>query len=124
MSTHPRPHLLVEDGVTVVLFGDALKTINEDYLSDIGEVMLQAAEADPPQVVVDMSGVQFFSSSFIEVIFRLWNRLNKRQGRFALCNLFPYCVEVLKITNLHTLWKICGTRADAIAWVKQPPADE
>lgn len=127
MSAHPRPQLLQEQGVTIVAFGDGFKTINEDHVPDAGEVLVKATEQDPPLLVIDLDGVEFFSSSFIEVLFRVWNRLKKRHGHFALCNLFPYCKEVLKITNLHTLWKICGTRAEAIAWLQQqgsgaPPA--
>jgi anti-anti-sigma factor len=120
MSAHPRPKLKQEQGVTIVTFGDAFKTIHEDYLPDVGEVLMQAADLDPPLVVIDLNGVEFFSSSFIEILFRLWNKLNKRGGRFVLCDLFPYCREVLKITNLQTLWTICDTRADAVAEVQRP----
>lgn len=101
--------------MTIVTFGSAFKTVHEDYLLEVGETLMQAADLDPPLLVLDLQGVEFFSSSFIEILFRLWNRVNKRKGRFVLCELYPYCREILKITHLQTLWKICDTRAQAIA---------
>lgn len=115
MSAHPRPQVKQEQGVTIVTFGGAFKTMHEEYLPDVGETLMQAADLDPPLVALDLSGVEFFSSSFIEILFRLWNKVNKRKGRFVLCDLHPYCREVLKITHLQTLWKIFDTRAAAIA---------
>ncbi|MFV0442942.1 MAG: STAS domain-containing protein [Planctomycetaceae bacterium] len=108
--------------MTVVVFGPEFKTINEDLVPSSGEAMMQAAEMDPPLVVVDLDGVEFFSSSFIEMLFRLWSRLNKREGRFALATLSPNCREILEVTNLQRLWKVCPTRMEAIVWLKSPPA--
>lgn len=78
--------------------------------------MLTVADADPPRVVIDLSAVEFFSSSFIEVIFRLWNRVHRRpEGRMALCGLTKYCLEVLQVTNLDELWEIFPDRDSALA---------
>ncbi len=115
MSVYPRPKVAQEDGVIVVTFGSDFKTVHEEYLPGVGEVLMQAAEMDPPLVLIDMAGVEFFSSSFIEILFRLWNRLNKRQGRFVLCEMHPFCRDVLKITNLQSLWTICDSHESALA---------
>ena len=118
MSPHPQPVLTQQEGVTVITLDPPIKAINEDVLGDISPVLLKAAEADPPLVVMDLAGVDFFSSSFIELMFRIWNRLKNRHGRFAICNLHPYCREVIEITNLHTLWTLSDTRPEAIAALK------
>ena len=111
-----RPEVVEQDGVTVVVFGPELKSITEDRLALISESMLEAADADPPRVVLDLSGVEFFSSSFIEVIFRLWNKLNRNpEGRLALCGLTQYCREVLEVTNLDDLWKTFPDRESGVA---------
>ena len=59
-----------------------------------------------------------FGSSFIEVLFRLWSRLNGRQGKFALCGLSEYCHEVIDVTKLDQLWTICDTVDEAVVAVK------
>lgn len=123
MSSDREPRILTEQGVTVITFDATVKMINEDVVNEAGPVFLEAAECNPPLVVVDLEGIEFFSSSFIEVLFRLWSRLNKRSGQFAVCNLFPYCREVLQITNLDSLWTLCDSRAEAIAALKSAAAD-
>ena len=115
MPAIAKPGLLRQDGVTIVHFDPAVRAITEDVLLASTDTILSAAEADDPRIVVDLKGIEFFSSSFIELMFRLWKRVKNRDGRFALCNLHPYCREVLEITNLHTLWSLCDSRDDAIA---------
>jgi len=68
--------------------------------------------------VVDLSGVDFFGSSFIELLYRVWSRLHNRGGQFALCGLSPYCREVIEVTNLNTLWPLYASVDEAVAGVK------
>lgn len=112
-----KPSLVSQDGVTIVRFDPPVKAITEEVLARSTDPILKAAEARAARMVIDLKGVEFFSSSFIELLFRVWNRLKRGDGRFALCNLHEYCREVLRITNLDKLWSICDTREQAIAAV-------
>ncbi len=104
--------------MTVVVFGPEFEKIGEDRIAAVSEVLLEAAEADPPRVVLDLSGTKFFSSSFIEVVFRLWNRLRTRpDARFGLAGLDRYCEEILQVTNLDHLWQAYPDRAEAVRGV-------
>jgi anti-sigma B factor antagonist len=103
-----------EDGVAIVEFDRGLSTLDEPATQKVKDVLLQGVSDTQPCVLVDLSHVTFFGSSFIEVLFRLWDRTQKRQGQFAICGLSPYCAEVLAITNLDTLWRIYPTRAEAL----------
>lgn len=100
------PSIVIENGVTVVTLGPDCQNIDEHTLDSIRDVLMEVSQAEPPLVVMDLSHTKFFGSSFIEVLFRLWNRLNTRQGgEFALSGLQPYCAEVLSITHLDKLWR-------------------
>ena len=113
-----RPQIVQQDGVTVVVFGPEFEKISEDRIATVSEVLLEAAEADPPRVVLDLSATKFFSSSFIEVVFRLWSRLQARQNsRFGLAGVDRYCAEILQVTNLDHLWTTYPSRADALRGV-------
>lgn len=117
---HGRPEVTKQDGVTVVVFGRELKNITEDRIPMVSEALLEAGDADPPLVALDLSTVEFFSSSFIEVVFRLWNRLNRStEGRLALCGLTQYCREVLEVTNLDELWTTYPDRESGVAALRQ-----
>jgi len=111
------PEVVVSGSVTVIGLGAAFQVIDETVLeAGLGETLIEAADdADPPMVVLDLSHTQFFGSSFIEVLFRLWTRLQSRSGgAFALCGLTPHCLDVLKITHLDTLWRLFPNRDEAV----------
>ena len=109
----------VEDGVTVVSFPLQNESFGEDVVVAISQPVLDAAQVQPPLVVVDLKNVTFFGSAFIELLFRLWNRLKTNNGRLVLCNVQPYCREVLDVTNLSKVWQIFPNRADAVAGVSR-----
>ncbi len=113
------PQTVVQDGVTVFQFGPGPHTFHEAQMAEVTEPMLSACLAEPPLVVVDLSEVEFFGSSFIELLFRMWKRLNERNGRFVLAGVSPYCGEVLAVTNLDKLWQSYGSRDEAVAALKK-----
>jgi len=117
------PAICREDGVTVIALGPEYENLDEPLLDHLRGVLLDAAStADPPLVVLDLSHTKFFGSAFIEILFRLSNRLKSRAGQFALCGLTPYCAEVLSITHLDTIWPIFSNRAEAVRGLQLPSA--
>jgi len=111
------PEVVVDGPVTVIGLGPAFQIVDEHVLDGgLGAAMIEIAdEANPPLVVLDLSHTHFFGSSFIEVLFRLWTRLQARAGgAFAICGLTPHCLDVLKITHLDTLWRLFPTRDEAV----------
>lgn len=112
------PEVGVECGVTVVALGPGFQSLDEQVLdSGLRDSLLEIAdEAHPPLVVLDVSHTTFFGSSFIEIVFRMWNRLRGQPGgNLALCSVTPYCREVLQVAHLDTLWRMYPTRAEAVA---------
>lgn len=117
MSTSGPLSVVKEGNVTVVVFGPALRHLAEVGLEEVSTQLIQIAQdASPPRLVLDMAVTEFFGSSFIEVLFRVWKRLNSQpDARFAICGLQEYCREVLEITHLDKLWPLYATRAEAVA---------
>jgi anti-sigma B factor antagonist len=112
----PRVH--EQDGVAVLDFGPDKHSLDESTLQEVQDRVLEASNVDPPLLVVDLSHVDFFGSSFIELLYRVWSRLNSRGGHFALCGLSPYCREVIEVTRLDQLWPIYPSVDEAVAGVK------
>ncbi len=111
------PEVAVDGNVTVITLGPAFKVIDEHLLdTGLGDSLIEMADgAKQPLIVLDLSNTQFFGSSFIEVLFRLWTKLQSRGGgKFAICGLTPHCLDVLKITHLDTLWRLTPTREEAV----------
>ena len=110
-------HVTLEDqnGVTIASFDNPPVGISGAAADDVTDALLAAAGGRPPRVLIDFTGVEFFSSSFIETLFRVWNRTKSHDGgRFALCSLHPYCREILDVTNLTTVWKVFPDRQTAL----------
>lgn len=118
MTAPAAPKVTIENGVTLVVLGPGHESVDE-HLLDAGlrEALLKIGEtANPPRVVLDLSQTTFFGSSFIEILFRIWNRLQERPGgAFAIAGLTSYCQEVLKIAHLDSLWRLFPDRASALA---------
>lgn len=112
------PQITNLDQTTVVALGPDYKNITEDIVSSASTILMSAAGSDQPNLVLDFSHVEFFGSSFIEVLFRVWKRLQQRGGGFALANVSAYCLEVLKTTHLDTLWPVCGSVEEAATLLK------
>lgn len=111
----------VEDGVTILSFAAKDVNVTEAIIRDVSKAFLQVGETDPAAVIVDLSNVSFFSSSFIEVMFRLWKKVRTHEhGQFALVGLNAYCREILDVTNLTKLWNDYATRVEAVTAIKSP----
>ena len=110
------PNISRRNGVTIVALGSEYENIDESSLDELTKAILDVAStADPPHVVLDLAHTQFFGSSFIEVLFRAWNRLNAREGgRFALSGLTKYCREVIGTTHLDRLWRVYANADEAV----------
>lgn len=115
------PQVAVQDGVTVVsLVGAEYENLDERLLEGIRTALLDIAQTtNPPLMVLDLSHTKFFGSAFIEILFRVANRMKNRGGKFALSGLTKYCAEVIHITHLDSLWPVMPDTAAAVAKLKE-----
>lgn len=119
------PEVVVDRKVTVIGLGPTYRSVDEKVLeAGLRSLLLAAVDgADPPLVVIDLSQTTFFGSSFIELLFRLWNRVQARPaGAFAICGVTQYCEEVLRVSHLDTLWHLYPTRDEAVAALSKTKA--
>ena len=114
---NPAPTIVKNGDVTCICLGPEFENLDETLLDQIRDQVLDAAKnATPPLVAIDLQYTKFFGSSFIEVLFRIWNRLNGLpDGGFAIAGLTDYCREVLEITHLDKLWLMTATLDEAVA---------
>lgn len=92
---------------------DALDVERHRLIS--GLLLDQADVASPPRLLLDMSATNYIGSSFIELLFRVWKRLQQRHGTMAICGLTPFCFEVLTVTGLEKLWPLYTDCDEALA---------
>lgn len=122
MPPTKKPQTLLDGDVTIVAFGEEFEHLGEDVMPTIATIVDEAAQAKVPKVLLDMSSVKFFGSSYIEVLYRLWKQMESRGGRFVISGLHPYCREVLQVTNLDKIWTIVADRDAGLAALRSIPS--
>lgn len=109
----------LEQGVNVIALGSVYENIDESSMEQLRPFLKdEAARIDPPRLVLEMSGVGFFGSSFIELLFVVSSLLSVRKGAWAICGLSPHCAEVIHITHLDQVWTVRESLAEAIDAIK------
>ncbi len=104
-----------QNDVTILELGPAYNSLDEVALDELGSLLLtQAATITPPCLVLDLARTELIGSTFIELLVRAWKRLTERGGVFALCNVQPFCEEVICTTHLNTLWESFPSRDQAV----------
>jgi anti-anti-sigma factor len=106
-----------EAGVVLIRFDDPI-ALNESR-SDVFRRLVyeQVAARTRLGVVADMGAIDFLSSSGMTALVGLQRRVEAQQGKLVLCQLQPYVLDVLRLTNLTEYFSIATDRASAIAQV-------
>lgn len=68
----------------------------------------------PAKMLVDFSGVKFFSSQTLGVLIDMWRKLQAYDGKMAICGINPQLYRVFRITNLDKIFAFHETKEDAI----------
>ncbi len=71
---------------------------------------------NPPNVILNLSGVQLVSSSFIAGLIALNKRMNDAKGKLVLCELTPVVHETLSGAKLDRILTLVGSESDALAF--------
>ena len=99
----------------VVHVGPHYDSLDEHLLDEVQNYLLACADAkETRNMVVDLSNTSFFGSGFIEVLFRAYNRIKRKAGKFALSGLKPNPKKVILVSRLDTIWQIYSTVQEAV----------
>ncbi len=109
-------HIDEIDGVTVFSFTQPRLSIHGEIVQEMTEPLLELSGEPAPRILFDLTNVDFFTSAFIELLIRIWNRLKSRpDSEMSLCCVHPYCRDVLDITNMTSVVHLYPSRLEALA---------
>ncbi|MBW8015274.1 MAG: STAS domain-containing protein [Planctomycetes bacterium] len=90
-------------------------------LSAVGDVEAMAkalrgyvADNRPEKVVVDFSGLKFFSSQVLGLLVEMWKKLKEYGGCVVISGINPELGRVFKITNLDSLFDFYPDNKSAV----------
>jgi stage II sporulation protein AA (anti-sigma F factor antagonist) len=75
-------------------------------------------EHHPKYLVVDFSGVRFFSSQMLGLLVEVWRRLRDSGGSVTITGINPQLTRVFRITNLDKLFSFYETTEQAITAIQ------
>ncbi len=101
-----------EENVTLLVLRGRL---DEMATTSVEQVFSEILEAGAKQVLLDLEGVEYVSSSGLRVLLMLAKALQKSQGMLKLCKLSPFVAEVFEISNFIRLFDVHENRAEALA---------
>lgn len=90
---------------------------DEQVQPELQAILQQLAQPDLANLVIDFEKVDYFGSSMLEAMLKLWKTVDAAGGKTAICNLSRVGLEVLQIGRFDTLWTILPSREEALRWV-------
>jgi anti-sigma B factor antagonist len=92
------------------------RILDDLNISEIGQTLDDMVEAgERPKILLDFANVDHLSSAALGMLIDVNNRLKLRNGQLRLCNIRTPIMEVFVITKLNRLFRILGTRDEALA---------
>jgi anti-anti-sigma factor len=102
--------------IVVLVPSSAIESLQWELIEEATEILVAPIAAiECPQVIVDLKKVKYFGSVFLSLLLRLERSVRKRGGAMVICSASPGAAELLKVTNLDTIWAIYDTREEAVS---------
>jgi anti-anti-sigma factor len=121
----PRLETREIDGILVAEFWDCLRLDSDPVNRLRNEVDARLRTPARPDLVVDLSGVDFAGSSVLGIFVGIRRAFQARKGRVVFCRVEANVREVFRASNLEALFRFADDRAEAMAILNgQAPARE
>lgn len=101
--------------VTVIVAAPALESFDPGLVERAATLMLEPlSRLETPLLVVDLSRVDYFGSSFLSLLLRCWRLTTSKNGQMVLSGVSPRARELLHLTSLDLVWPIYATQREAV----------
>jgi anti-anti-sigma factor len=110
----------VPDGLIITL--DSPVTLNDFRSSTLREALYQfVLSRNEPRIVVDLSAIDYLSSSGVAILVGLKRRVDLQHGKLVLCRVQPLVYDLLRVMRLNQYFAFAKDEAEALALVRPLP---
>jgi len=108
--------ILRRGDIVIVIPSPEVESMSDTMIEQAAQLVLAPMKDDtPPGVIFDLSQVNYFGSLFITFLLRCHLLLKKQgDGEVVLAGVSNRVRELLRMTNLDTLWALYDTREEAL----------
>jgi anti-sigma B factor antagonist len=101
--------------LTVIAATPALETLDPGLDEQVAELIMTPLQGQTaPQVVFDLSAVNYFGSMFLAVLLRCWKLASSTGGSLVLAGVSDQARELLRVTSLDMILPMYATRREAM----------
>lgn len=101
--------------LTIIAGTPAIETIDFGIDDSAAKMLLsQVHDQENPQIVFDLSQVNYVGSNFLGLLLRCWKATTAKGGSLVLAAPSDHARELLHITSLDFVLPIYATRREAI----------
>ena len=98
-----------------VLIVDMAGKLDTQTSGDAGDRMVEIAQGDDKQIVLNLRKLEYVSSAGLRIILRASKLLQSGNGELKICNATGVVKEVLENSGFNSLLKIYDTEKEAVA---------
>jgi anti-anti-sigma factor len=119
MATSALFEFEVFEPTLVIVPQDNVSSLDDERVQpELGRLFKTLEDPRLRNVVVDFGQVNYFGSSMLEALLKLWKHVNSHAGKMALCNVSAIGREVLQVGRFTTLWNVYESREEALLAVE------
>jgi anti-anti-sigma factor len=108
-------HIEQSGDVAIITPSSVVENLHLDLADQAAELVVGPISAsNPTAVIIDLSRVKFFGSVFLSVLLKVWRIITQRGGNMVICGASKRARELLKLTQLDTLWALYDSRDEAL----------
>jgi anti-anti-sigma factor len=103
--------------IVVLVPSPDVENMSDSTIEQAAVLVLTPLKEDPPAgLIIDLAGVNYFGSMFITFLVRCHLLMHKHghPGELVLAGVSDRARELLRMTNLDTLWALYDTRSEAL----------
>jgi len=101
--------------IAVIIPSPEVESMSENLIQQAAQMVLAPLKAEPPSgLVIDLSRVKYFGSVFLSFLLRCHTPMRINGSEMVLAGVSDRIRELLRLTNLDTLWAIYDTRKEAL----------
>jgi anti-anti-sigma factor len=115
-TTNPSFRIDRRGDLAVIVPSPEVESMSESLIQQAAQLVLAPLKADPPAgLVIDLSQVDYFGSVFLSFLLRCYTPIKMHGSEMVLAGVSKRIRELLRLTNLDTLWAIYDSRDEALA---------
>lgn len=101
--------------LAVIVPSPEVEHLPDSLIKPAADMLLAPLQSDPPNnLIVDLEGVRYFGSSFIQFLLRCHEVVKQRGSELVLAGVNDRIRELLTMTQLDTIWALYDSRTEAM----------